>query len=102
MILHHEFIKVAKKQGKKLAVRDRTTGRDVTYDRALIGSLILSRRFIKIKGEFIGLMIPTSAGSFTSISTPPPTSASRSASATWRRRVAIAISSARPRSAATR
>ena len=64
MILHHEFIKVAKKQGKKLAVRDRTTGRDVTYDRALIGSLILSRRFIKIKGEFIGLMIPTSAGSF--------------------------------------
>jgi acyl-[acyl-carrier-protein]-phospholipid O-acyltransferase/long-chain-fatty-acid--[acyl-carrier-protein] ligase len=53
---------MAKKHAKKLAVNDKTTGKDVTYSRALIGALILSSRFRKYDKGFIGIMIPTSAG----------------------------------------
>lgn len=53
---------MAKKHSGKLAIRDKTTGRDVTYSRALIGSLILSSKFKKYDKGFIGIMIPTSAG----------------------------------------
>jgi len=67
MILHHEFVKSAKKYGKKLAIIDRTTGTKVSYSKALIASLILAKKFKKYKGSFIGIMIPTSAGSFLSI-----------------------------------
>lgn len=31
MILHHEFIKSAKKQGEKMDIVDRTTNRKVSY-----------------------------------------------------------------------
>ncbi|MDQ1297245.1 MAG: acyl-[acyl-carrier-protein]-phospholipid O-acyltransferase, partial [Bacteroidota bacterium] len=62
MILHHQFVYMAKKHAKKLAVKDKTTGKDVTYSRALIGSLILSSKFQKYDKGFIGIMIPTSAG----------------------------------------
>jgi Acyl-CoA synthetases (AMP-forming)/AMP-acid ligases II len=54
---------MAKKHTKKLAVIDKTTGANVTYSRALIGALILSSKFQKYDKGFIGLMIPTSAGS---------------------------------------
>ncbi len=53
---------MAKKHAKKLAVIDKTTGRNVTYSRALIGALILSSKFKKYDKGFIGIMIPTSAG----------------------------------------
>ncbi len=53
---------MAKKHSGKLAIRDKTTGKDVTYSRALIGSLILSSKFKKYNKGFIGIMIPTSAG----------------------------------------
>ncbi len=63
MILHHQFVKMAKKHANKLAIIDKTTDRKVTYSRALIGALILASKFKKYDKGFIGIMIPTSAGS---------------------------------------
>lgn len=62
MLLHQEFIKTAKKNGKKMAIIDRTTGKSVPFGKALIASLILAKKFKKHKDGFIGVMIPTSAG----------------------------------------
>ena len=62
MLLHYRFIEVAKRQGEKLAFIDRTAGREVTYSRALIASLLLSGAFKKYDKGFLGVMIPTSAG----------------------------------------
>jgi len=62
MLLHQQFVRKAKKYSKKLAIIDKTTGRNVTYGRALIGALILSSKFEKYEKGFIGIMIPTSAG----------------------------------------
>ena len=62
MLLHHRFIEVAKQQGEKLAFLDRSAGREVTYSRALIASLLLRNEFKKFDKGFIGVMIPTSAG----------------------------------------
>ncbi len=53
---------MAKKNAKKLAVIDKSTGKNVLYSRALIGALILSSKFKKYDKGFIGIMIPTSAG----------------------------------------
>ena len=53
---------MAKKHAKKFAIIDKTTGKNVTYSRALIGALILSSKFKKYDKGFIGIMIPTSAG----------------------------------------
>lgn len=63
MLLHHEFIKVAKRFPKKCAIIDRTLQRKVTYSKALIGSLVLAKRFKKYREGFMGIMIPNSAGS---------------------------------------
>lgn len=62
MLLHQQFVKMAKMQPKKLAIKDKTTGSDVTYGRALIGALILSKKFKQYDPGYIGIMIPTSAG----------------------------------------
>ncbi len=62
MLLHHLFIEVAKRQGEKLAFLDRTAGREVTYSKALIASLLLGAEFKKYDKGFLGVMIPTSAG----------------------------------------
>ena len=62
MLLHQQFVRVAKKNAGKMAVIDKTTGNNATYSRALIGALILSRKFNKYDKGFIGIMIPTSAG----------------------------------------
>ncbi len=62
MLLHHQFIRMAKQNGSKPAIIDKTTGQTVTWSRALIGALILSSRFRKYEKGFIGIMIPTSAG----------------------------------------
>lgn len=53
---------MAKKHPGKLAIIDKTTGKNVTYSRALIGALILCSKFKKYDKGFIGIMIPTSAG----------------------------------------
>ncbi len=62
MLLHQQFVKMAKKHSKKLAIKDKTTNKDVPYGRALIGALILSKKFQKYDKGYIGIMIPTSAG----------------------------------------
>ncbi len=62
MLLHQQFVRVAKKHSKKLAIKDKTTKREVTYGRALIGALILAKKFKQYDKGYIGIMIPTSAG----------------------------------------
>ena len=62
MLLHQQFVRMAKKHAKKLAIKDKTTKSDVTYNRALIGALILAKKFQKYEKGYIGIMIPTSAG----------------------------------------
>lgn len=67
MMLHREFVKVAKKFGPKLAIIDRSTGKKVTYSKALIASLILAKKIKGYKDGFIGVMIPSSAGSYLTV-----------------------------------
>ncbi|MGW8160722.1 MAG: AMP-binding protein [Desulfobulbales bacterium] len=62
MLLHHRFIEIAKKQGEKPAFLDRSAGREVTYSKALIASLLLASEFKRYEKGFLGVMIPTSAG----------------------------------------
>ncbi len=62
MILFNEFVKQAKKRGPQTAIKDRTLNREVTYSKALIGSLILANKFKKYPDGEIGVMVPTSAG----------------------------------------
>jgi acyl-[acyl-carrier-protein]-phospholipid O-acyltransferase/long-chain-fatty-acid--[acyl-carrier-protein] ligase len=62
MLLHQQFVRMAKKHSGKFAVIDKSTGKNVTYSRALIGALILCSKFRKYDKGFIGIMIPTSAG----------------------------------------
>jgi acyl-[acyl-carrier-protein]-phospholipid O-acyltransferase / long-chain-fatty-acid--[acyl-carrier-protein] ligase len=62
MQLHQKFIHIAKKYPGKIAVHDIATERKLTYERMLIVSLILAKRFRKIKTKYVGIMVPTSAG----------------------------------------
>lgn len=64
MILHHEFVEIAKTYSKKTAVVDKATDKNVTYGKALIASLILADKFKSYKEGYIGVMVPTSAGAF--------------------------------------
>jgi len=59
MLLHHAFIETAKSY---VAFIDRTVGRELTYHRALIASLLLMRRFQRYDDDYLGIMLPTSAG----------------------------------------
>ena len=61
-MLHHHFIDIAKKFSKKPAIHDFSTNKELTYNRSLIASLLLSRIISKMDEGFIGIMIPTSAG----------------------------------------
>jgi acyl-[acyl-carrier-protein]-phospholipid O-acyltransferase/long-chain-fatty-acid--[acyl-carrier-protein] ligase len=67
MLLHQEFVKTAKKKGKKLAIIDRTRESRIPYSRALIATLILASKFKSCKDGFLGVMIPNSAGSMLTI-----------------------------------
>ncbi len=62
MLLHQRFIEVAKEQGEKLAIHDFATNKEISYNRALLASILLSGIFKKLEKGFIGVMIPTSAG----------------------------------------
>jgi acyl-[acyl-carrier-protein]-phospholipid O-acyltransferase/long-chain-fatty-acid--[acyl-carrier-protein] ligase len=62
MLLHELFVRTARANRKTLFLIDRTVGRRVTYGRALIGALILARRFRRYDRGFVGIMVPTSAG----------------------------------------
>ena len=61
-MLQHRFIDSVRKQPGKIAFIDRSTGRDVSYSKALLASLILARRFKKLERGRIGIMLPTSSG----------------------------------------
>jgi len=61
-VLHHRFIDIAKKFGKKTAIHDFSTGKKLTYQKSLIAALLLSRIFNSEEKGFLGIMIPTSAG----------------------------------------
>lgn len=67
MILHHEFVKIAKKMGKKLAIIDRTTDKRVPYSKALIAAILLATKFNRYEKGYLGIMIPNSAGSFLAV-----------------------------------
>jgi len=67
VLLHQEFIINAKKSGNKFAIIDRSLEKRITYSKALIASLILSKKIKKYKDGFIGVMIPNSAGSILTI-----------------------------------
>jgi acyl-[acyl-carrier-protein]-phospholipid O-acyltransferase/long-chain-fatty-acid--[acyl-carrier-protein] ligase len=62
--LHRDFVRTAKRLGKKTAIVDRTLDRHFTYSKALIAALILVRKLHRYRDGYIGLMIPNSAGSF--------------------------------------
>lgn len=61
-MLQHRFIDSALKNPEKVAFIDRTTEREITFNQALLGSLILARRFRKLEKGRIGVMLPTSSG----------------------------------------
>jgi acyl-[acyl-carrier-protein]-phospholipid O-acyltransferase/long-chain-fatty-acid--[acyl-carrier-protein] ligase len=67
MLLHEDFIKAAKKNGKKLAIIDRTTETRLSFGKTLIAALIFAKKIKKFKDGFIGVMIPNSAGSYLTI-----------------------------------
>ncbi|GAB6182562.1 AMP-binding protein [Thermodesulfovibrio hydrogeniphilus] len=62
MQLHEKFIYTAKQFPAKLAFIDKYSDRKVTYRKALIASIILSKKIRNFKEKLIGIMIPTSAG----------------------------------------
>ncbi|TAN38562.1 MAG: bifunctional acyl-ACP--phospholipid O-acyltransferase/long-chain-fatty-acid--ACP ligase [Nitrospirae bacterium] len=62
MLLYYKFIRSAKQQGSKPAFIDTSAGRTVSYSKALIATLILSKKFDRFDTGFIGIMLPTSAG----------------------------------------
>ena len=64
MILHHQFVVIAKKFSKKVAIVDKTRNTEVTYSKALIASLMLAKKFRAINDADVGVMVPTSAGAF--------------------------------------
>ena len=62
MLLHQLFVNIARARGAKFAFIDCNTGKRITYSKALLSALILSGKFGKFADDFIGIMIPTSAG----------------------------------------
>ncbi len=67
MLLHQQFVRSAKRFKGKLAIIDRTMNRRVTYGKALIATLILTRKFRAYDEGFLGIMLPNSAGSILAI-----------------------------------
>jgi len=67
MPLHQMFITSAKKYSSEIAIVDRNLRKNITYGRALIGALLLARRFRQYKDGYLGVMIPNSSGSILTI-----------------------------------
>ncbi|MDO9576406.1 MAG: AMP-binding protein [Candidatus Cloacimonadales bacterium] len=67
MQLQEYFVRSAKRYSSKIAMYDQATGSDITYGKALIAALILSKKFSKYNGKYIGIMVPTSAGCMLSV-----------------------------------
>lgn len=67
MLLHHQFVRTAKKYENKPAIVDRTLDRRLTYKETLIGALILAGKLETTPKGFIGLLLPNSVGSILAI-----------------------------------
>ena len=67
MNLHCKFIEVAKKNKNKTAIIDNATGQTYTYGKLLIASLLLCSIMRKNEDEFIGIMLPKTAGGFITV-----------------------------------
>lgn len=61
-MLHHEFVKTAKKAGSRPAWIDCSTDKRMSYEQMLIASLILAEKLKRFDKERIGILLPTSAG----------------------------------------
>jgi acyl-[acyl-carrier-protein]-phospholipid O-acyltransferase/long-chain-fatty-acid--[acyl-carrier-protein] ligase len=67
MLLHQQFVRTAKTFPTKTALIDRGTGTRLTYERALIGALLLADHLEGGDAGFIGIMLPSTAGCVLSI-----------------------------------
>ncbi len=67
MLLHSRFITQAKKYGNRIAVYDTLSGKEYSYDRLLIASLILKSKLERVHGKYLGIMLPTMAGCHLSV-----------------------------------
>lgn len=62
MLLHHRFVRTAKAFGGKPAIIDRATGTRLSYERALIASLLVADKLEQGDEGSLGIMLPSSAG----------------------------------------
>jgi acyl-[acyl-carrier-protein]-phospholipid O-acyltransferase/long-chain-fatty-acid--[acyl-carrier-protein] ligase len=65
--LHQRFIQTAKRFPNRIAVYDKATMADYSYSRMLIASFILKEHIGKIKGKYIGVLLPTGVGAMLTI-----------------------------------
>ncbi|MBN1970010.1 MAG: AMP-binding protein [Candidatus Delongbacteria bacterium] len=61
-LLHHKFIDIVNKNRQKVAIHDVATGKDLSYEKILIGSFIMASNIKKSASHYIGIMVPNSAG----------------------------------------
>ncbi|MCB5267895.1 MAG: AMP-binding protein [Candidatus Cloacimonetes bacterium] len=65
--LHQRFIQSAKRFPNRIAVYDKATMTDYSYSKMLIASLILKEHIGRIKGKYIGVLLPTGVGAMLTI-----------------------------------
>mgnify|MGYP000915214570 CR=1 FL=1 len=65
--LHQRFIQSAKRFPNRIAVYDKATMQDYSYSKMLIASLILKEHIGKIRGKYIGILLPTGVGAMLTI-----------------------------------
>jgi acyl-[acyl-carrier-protein]-phospholipid O-acyltransferase/long-chain-fatty-acid--[acyl-carrier-protein] ligase len=65
--LHQRFIQTAKRFPQRIAVYDKATMQDYTYSKMLIASFILKEHIAKIKGKYVGILLPTGVGAMLTI-----------------------------------
>lgn len=67
MLLHKEFIDTAKRRSGHLAIKDAARNTELSYQKLLIACLMFSKRLKKLDDDFVGIMLPTSAGAVISV-----------------------------------
>ncbi len=66
MTLHKMFLKSALKHKNIIAIYDQATGKNITYKKLILLSIIFADKIKHYKNQNIGIMIPTSAGAIIS------------------------------------
>jgi acyl-[acyl-carrier-protein]-phospholipid O-acyltransferase / long-chain-fatty-acid--[acyl-carrier-protein] ligase len=66
-LLHQMFIDSTCRNRKKIAIHDLATGKSYTYGKLLIAAIILKKKFLKYHGQYLGILLPTSAGCHLSV-----------------------------------